>query len=353
MALTFPSSPSNGQTYSYNGDTYIFDGKRWTKQAQTLDLDSVYATDAELASATSGLASTSYVDTQLANAGGSSVTHSATAPSSPVDGDMWFDSANKKLYIYDSGWQKIQALFSASGGTTWDSGGYRYHKFTTSSTFQVQTGDKEIEYVLVAGGGAGGGSDPGLGGGGGGGAGGMITGTFNVSAGNYSLIVGAGGAGNYRTRGSSGGNTTGFGVTAIGGGGGGDGDAGGASSGLSGGSGGGGGYRTYTTQANGGAGTSGQGYAGSGVWGGSASGGGGGGKAGPGSQNTGSGGGSGGIGGPGLAWFDGVTYAKGGQGGASSGITGASNTGNGGDGMYADSTGKNGGSGVVVLRYLI
>lgn len=39
MALSFPSSPSNGQTYSYNGDTYIFDGKRWGKQADSINVD--------------------------------------------------------------------------------------------------------------------------------------------------------------------------------------------------------------------------------------------------------------------------------------------------------------------------
>ena len=32
MALSFPNSPSNGQTYTSGSDTYVFDGKRWGKQ---------------------------------------------------------------------------------------------------------------------------------------------------------------------------------------------------------------------------------------------------------------------------------------------------------------------------------
>lgn len=65
MALSFPSSPSTGQTYAYNGVTYEFDGKRWKAQAQAVDFDATYATDAELASIASGLASKSSYSTTI------------------------------------------------------------------------------------------------------------------------------------------------------------------------------------------------------------------------------------------------------------------------------------------------
>ena len=66
MALSFPGSPSNGQTYTYNGVTYEFDGKRWKSQALAADLSS-FVTSSDLAS----YATTSYVDA-LPTGGGSS-----------------------------------------------------------------------------------------------------------------------------------------------------------------------------------------------------------------------------------------------------------------------------------------
>lgn len=55
MALSFPFSPTTGQTYSYNGDTYVFDGKRWgkpaTTQSATSDFDTLTATSSTVSSA--------------------------------------------------------------------------------------------------------------------------------------------------------------------------------------------------------------------------------------------------------------------------------------------------------------
>ena len=175
-----------------------------------------------------------------------------------------------------------------------------------------------VSYLLVAGGGSGGPSQAGQGGGGGGGAGGLLYGTTTITPGViYEFTIGQGGVAAQPTSanaGNDGGNSTGFGLTVIGGGGGGCGDDGANSSGRTGGSGGGGGYRGYTTQPNGGAGTAGQGVAGSGVGETSAAGAGGGGAGGPGQTNTGTGAGQGGLGGAGETWLDGNTYAAGGQG---------------------------------------
>lgn len=91
------------------------------------------------------------------------------------------------------------ATFSATGGTTVDSGGYRIHIFTTSSTpgFNITSlGPGAVEVLVIAGGG--GGST------GGGGAGGLrnIPYTFS-SVGPYPITIGAGGAGGGASGGGS------------------------------------------------------------------------------------------------------------------------------------------------------
>jgi hypothetical protein len=82
----------------------------------------------------------------------------------------------------------------ATGGTIETPGdGYKYHIFTASSTpgFDVSlAGPGEVEYLVVAGGGGGGGRI-----GGGGGAGGYRTGTTTISIGPYPITIGAGGNG--------------------------------------------------------------------------------------------------------------------------------------------------------------
>ena len=141
-----------------------------------------------------------------------------------------------------------------TGGTISNSGGYRIHTFTSSGTFANTLNSLSVDYLVIAGGAGGGGA-------GGGGAGGLLTGTSTLSATNHTVTIGGGGAGATTgdgTRGSNGTNTS-FGsvATTIGGGGGG-GYTGSNEDGLAGGSGGGGGY----AQGTGGAGTAGQGYRG-------------------------------------------------------------------------------------------
>ena len=114
-----------------------------------------------------------------------------------------------------------------------------------------------VEYLIVAGGGAGGRHH-----GGGGGAGGLLHGytRASLSAGSYTVVVGAGGARDSGTNGSpnvvsgSGQNSSAFGLTSIGGGGGGQYNTDGANGGS------GGGPTNWSTSKLGGTGTSGQGY---------------------------------------------------------------------------------------------
>ena len=152
----------------------------------------------------------------------------------------------------------ITVTAAPSGGTisTATVGGtaYTFHKFDAPAggTFSLP-GSKTIDVVMVGGGGGGGESwgdnDTGKGGGG---AGGVLVRTgYSVTAGQYTIGVGAGGdskqvsTGHSDHRGGQGGDSTGFSVVAKGGGGGG-GSANYGSGPGSGGSGGGGGARNST-----------------------------------------------------------------------------------------------------------
>ena len=266
-----------------------------------------------------------------------------------------------------------------TGGTITSDSTYVVHTFITSSTLIISS-SISVEYLVVAGGGAGGGGD---GGGGGGGAGGVLSGTITLSAGSYTITVGAGGASvpegvDIRNNGSS--SSISDLVVTIGGGGGGVwhptlfmGDIGGSGGGSS------------PREGDGGRnGTPGQGFAGSPRLSGVIGGGGGGagapagvplptrstGAIGISSEITGikryyAGGGGGGAEGgntPGLA-SGGIYQIQNGTYGGGNGTNTSNgtkpeytdalpNTGGGGGGVGADGPSGAGGSGIVIIRYL-
>ena len=152
---------------------------------------------------------------------------STTAPSSPTQGDMWFDSTagvNAMKVWSGSSWDQMSNKFTATGGTesTYSSGGinYKAHTFTSSGTFVAESSGS-IDIMMVAGGGGGGAWV-----GSGGGAGGMIVRpAFAVTAQSYTVTIGAGGARGYNPGGyagmpyvRTGDDTTAFALTAKGGG---------------------------------------------------------------------------------------------------------------------------------------
>jgi hypothetical protein len=109
------------------------------------------------------------------------------------------------------------SIVQAVGGIESQFEEWKIHTFTSSGQFYVQT-EGIVEYLIVGGGGGGGGWS----GSGGGGGGGVVTGKKKVKAGNYNIIVGAGGTagndvGDWRNS-SNGGNSSAFDITAIGGG---------------------------------------------------------------------------------------------------------------------------------------
>lgn len=331
----------------------------------------------------------------------------------PVDGQFVANYEQKFYYVdvaYDAHNYKLtESTFipiNATGGTILpnaysDGRFYQVHAFTTvgTSTFDISSAppNSEVEYLIVGGGG-GGGMDMG----GGGGGGGVLSGTASVSATAYTIVVGAGGASsgqpyssrNANSRGQAGGNSSAFGVTALGGGGGAGSHDNNVAPALAGYASGGGASGRNGNYANGTAGQGNRGGTTGGTWypggGGGAGGagsngtgggafggqgipssilgttywfGGGGGGAGYSNRggNGGRGGGGGGsywtTGGNGIGNTEGINPGGNGTGNAQSGYggSGGANTGGGAGGHshQAATSARSGGSGIVVVRYPI
>jgi len=165
----------------------------------------------------------------MANLKNTTVSGSLTLPSgnisdraTAVAGKFRHNSVTGAYEYYDgTKWVTRHSGVSATGGQDiYDIGPYRVHVFTGTSSFVVSSGGI-VDVLLVAGGGGGGSHVPG-----GGGAGGLIYRPgLEVSATTYSISIGNGGNGSYNPGGytsmpnaTQGGDTTGFGLTAKGGG---------------------------------------------------------------------------------------------------------------------------------------
>ena len=141
---------------------------------------------------------------------------SGTTPASPVAGDMYFDTTLNALKIYNgTEWYLISIGNAGLGGIVSTYTGYIAHTFTSSGTFIVSAGTLSCDILIVGGGGGGG---CGTGGGGGGGA--VLYKSHSITSGTYPIIIGDGGLGAIASDsgGFIGGDTTAFSVTATGGG---------------------------------------------------------------------------------------------------------------------------------------
>ena len=256
--------------------------------------------------------------------------------------------------------------YATGGNTIMTDGTYWYHTFISSGTFTPAKA-LSVDYLVVAGGGGGSGRAGGASGGSGAGGYRLASGFNVIPSTNYTVTIGAGGAGSYQ--GVNGSNSVFSTITSTGGG------VGAYSSSdpaTTGGSGGGG---NTVDSFSGAAGTSGQGN--SGGTGKYPVGGGGGGAGAAGQSPTGNVGGTGGIGiqtsisgtatyyagGGGGAAFPAGGGTAGGAGGAggggngglgtTSGTAGTANTGGGAGGSDLEPSTVNGGSGIVIVRYLV
>ena len=93
MATNFPNSPSNGDTHVFGGTTYTYNSTKgvWNSSASS-------------------------------GGGGASVTTDDTAPSSPSDGDLWWDSAGGKMYVYYEDTDSSQWVSVSVPGSTGPAG---------------------------------------------------------------------------------------------------------------------------------------------------------------------------------------------------------------------------------------
>ena len=247
-----------------------------------------------------------------------------------------------------------------SGGTT-----YKVHSFTSNGFFRV-TAAISVDFLIVGGGGGTAAAELSYGATGGGGAGGMVEGTgITIPVGKHTITVGQGGAASnaYTVAGSGGDSSFSYGgttVTAKGGGGSPD----YATAGTNGGSGSGGsepngaaGASTQSSQNSGISGINQFGNAGGAAAGYQSGAGGGGGAGGAGQAR--SAGGAGGSGRANSITGSSVTYAVGGNGGATgyaNGSAGTNGRGNGASGATSshptEGQGAAGGSGIVIVRYV-
>lgn len=358
--LTAPATSNTANTYG-NGQIYIPNYTGTTQKSASVD--NVTETNG-----------TSFVQAMIA----ASLYNVTTAVTSIQVTDIYGNwTADSSISLYGIRKYNTTLAPKASGGIiSYDAVNNKWvHVFTASGTFTPTENLSGVEYLVVAGGGGGGYDSGGAGGAGGyrssvvgesSGGGASAESTLSLTAStNYTVTIGAGGNGGTSLNTRTSGSDSVFGsITATGGGRGGDGVSGGV--GSSGGSGGGGGS---IGSAAGGAGTTGQGYAG-----------------GAGINNdteTGGGGGAGAVGVAGVGGGIGVASSitgtsiyraggggggavvairPGGQGGGGNGArngvavatAGEANTGGGGGGSGSSSgylVGKNGGSGIVIVRY--
>jgi hypothetical protein len=271
------NTPSEAGHIRFDTDRGVltyYDGTSWFKvSAQLAVLDSVSGTIYAGAASTLTLTGSGFltdditvnftqssdgIDSNVTVTASSDTSATVTVPSAVYNNVTGGNAVTIKLTNTDaseSGGVNTTAVGLPTGGTITTQGDYRVHTFTSSGSFVVPTGfSGDISYVIVAGGGGAASRSNG-----GGGAGGVVqtltSGAASLSAGTYSLVVGAGGAGGAsggNNSGNNGSNSTGFSQTAIGG---------GASllRGQTANSGGSGGGCSGSTTGTGGAGTSGQG----------------------------------------------------------------------------------------------
>ena len=105
MAIDFPNSPSNGDTYSVGGKTWQYDGSNWTLKAITTTIPNGSVDAAQIASnavTSDKIASGAVTSDKLASGVGVlTVCTSATRPASPFSGQPIFETDTNQFSIWN------------------------------------------------------------------------------------------------------------------------------------------------------------------------------------------------------------------------------------------------------------
>lgn len=116
-AIDFPNTPTVGQAFSADGKTWIYNGTVWGLRTATATRDAydIAVDNGFTGTESQWLASLQGEDGIIGVDGRFEV--SATAPSSPVEGDAWFNSVTARTYLYyDSYWVEVGAAVSGQNG---------------------------------------------------------------------------------------------------------------------------------------------------------------------------------------------------------------------------------------------
>jgi hypothetical protein len=118
-ALNFPSNPTNGQQVTIGTRTFAWDGTAWriyssSEEDPVLTQEEIQDFVAPLFEHSNHNNITATYDDEnneillTAEEAGSTVTVSETAPASPIEGNIWYNSSIAKLFIYyDDLWVEV------------------------------------------------------------------------------------------------------------------------------------------------------------------------------------------------------------------------------------------------------
>lgn len=93
MALSFPSNPSPGDTYTFGTRTWTWDGSIWSMQAATLGVASISSEEIQSGAVTAAKIGS---DVNVVT-----VCTSSTRPGSPFSGQVIFETDTKKMQVWD------------------------------------------------------------------------------------------------------------------------------------------------------------------------------------------------------------------------------------------------------------
>ena len=113
MAVDFPNSPSTNDTHTENGYTWEYDGTTWIIQSTA----AAGPPGSPGSPGSDGSPGSPGGGGPPGPPGGTAVTTDDTPPTSPNDGDVWWDSQNGRLNVYYQDADSSQWVDATGRGT--------------------------------------------------------------------------------------------------------------------------------------------------------------------------------------------------------------------------------------------